>query len=176
MIAFSCPACQMKLKVDDQFAGRSSKCPTCKQPLTVPLPSATVAYVPPQQIDGEENSLARIGHDGGVTLENDPAGRKPTALPGQKPSRSLGETLAGRKKSNERYVMEGEIARGGMGAVLRAVDCDLRREVAVKYLLDETDSRKKARFIEEARSTLSWNIPTSCRSTISASTPRNGRS
>ncbi len=40
-----------------------------------------------------------------------------------------------------------------MGAVLRAVDGDIRREVAVKYLLDQGDSRKKARFVEEAQIT-----------------------
>jgi serine/threonine protein kinase len=40
-----------------------------------------------------------------------------------------------------------------MGAVLRAVDCDIRREVAVKYLLDQADPRKKVRFVEEAQIT-----------------------
>ena len=40
-----------------------------------------------------------------------------------------------------------------MGAVLRAVDCDIRREVAVKYLLDQTDPAEKARFVEEAQIT-----------------------
>ena len=45
------------------------------------------------------------------------------------------------------------MARGGMGAVLRAVDCDIRREVAVKYLLDQANARKKIRFVEEAQIT-----------------------
>src|SRR5208283_4105414 len=40
-----------------------------------------------------------------------------------------------------------------MGAVLRAVDCDIRREVAVKYLLDQSNSGKQLRFIEEAQIT-----------------------
>ena len=79
MIAFSCSQCGMKLTVQDQFAGRSSKCPTCKQPLVVPPPSATLAYVPPRQIDGEESSLAKAGIEGGVTLNNDPAGRTRSA-------------------------------------------------------------------------------------------------
>ncbi|MBY0522823.1 MAG: protein kinase [Gemmataceae bacterium] len=149
MIAFSCAHCGMKLQVQDQFAGRQSKCPTCKQPLVVPMPSATVAYVPPRQIDGEESSLAKAGLDGGVTLDNDQA-RKPTAVEGQR-HRSVGEALAQRQKNGQRYVVEGEIARGGMGAVLRAVDCDIRREVAVKYMLDDKDPKKKARFIEEAQ-------------------------
>ena len=38
MISFSCSHCGMKFKVKDEFAGRSSKCPTCKQPLVVPAP------------------------------------------------------------------------------------------------------------------------------------------
>ena len=41
MIAFSCSHCGMKLKVKPEFAGRSSKCPTCKQPLVVPAPDKT---------------------------------------------------------------------------------------------------------------------------------------
>src|SRR5262245_29894691 len=151
MIAFSCAHCGMKLKVKPEFAGRPSKCPTCKQPLVVPMPCATVAYVPPQHIDGQESSLAKAGMDGGVTLDNDPTGRKPTAVSGQKPQRSVGEALAGQQKNNQRYVIEGEIARGGMGAVLRAIDCDIHREVAVKYMLDDKDPKKKARFIEEAQ-------------------------
>src|SRR5205807_1830945 len=58
-----------------------------------------------------------------------------------------------RSQDGSRYVIENEIARGGMGAVLRAVDCDIRREVAVKYLLDQDDPKKKLRFIEEAQIT-----------------------
>ncbi len=36
MIAFSCQHCGMKLRVKPEFAGRTSKCPACKHPLTVP--------------------------------------------------------------------------------------------------------------------------------------------
>ena len=149
MIAFLCSHCGMKLQVTEQFAGRSSKCPTCKHPLVVPPASVTGVYSAPQQIDDEGSSLAKAGFDGGVTLENDPKGRKPTAA--QKPQPSIDDALANRKKKDQRYVVQGEIARGGMGAVLKAVDCDIRREVAVKYMLDEKDARKKARFIEEAQ-------------------------
>jgi hypothetical protein len=97
----------------------------------------TQAYPPPQQIDGEESSLAKIGHTGRVTLEHGPAGHKPTPAP--KPPGPPETDPDGRKPGKERYVIEGELARGGMGAVLRARDGDLRREVAVKYLLDEKD-------------------------------------
>ncbi|MBL8793289.1 MAG: protein kinase [Planctomycetia bacterium] len=93
--------------------------------------------------------MARAGVEGGVTLENASPGRKPVT--GQQQERSIAAALARRQKKDQRYVVQGEIARGGMGAVLRAVDCDIHREVAVKYMLDEKDARKKARFIEEAQ-------------------------
>ncbi|MBY0528118.1 MAG: protein kinase [Gemmataceae bacterium] len=63
------------------------------------------------------------------------------------------DRLTGRGPSNQRYRVAGEIARGGMGKVVRAVDCDLRREVAVKYMLDQTDAEQQSRFVEEAQIT-----------------------
>jgi len=146
MISFTCSHCGMKLKVKPEFAGRSSKCPTCKQPLVVPAPDKTQAEVAAGQIDGTDSSLAKAGVEGGVTLEQ----KASVARPGWK---SVQELLARRAKKDGRYIIEGEIARGGMGTVLRAVDCDIRREVAVKYLLDQTDAGKKARFVEEAQIT-----------------------
>ena len=145
MISFSCSRCGMKLKVKPEFAGRSSRCPTCKQSLVVPAPDQTQADVVAGEIDGTESSLAKAGVDGGVTLEPFAAAR-----PGQKP---ILELLSRRTKKDGRYLVEHEIARGGMGVVLRAVDCDIRREVAVKYLLDQADAGKKARFVEEAQIT-----------------------
>ena len=52
-----------------------------------------------------------------------------------------------------RYRLDGEIARGGMGAVLCGHDVDLGRAVAVKVLLDSHRQvdELKARFIEEAQ-------------------------
>jgi serine/threonine protein kinase len=144
MIQFSC-SCGQKFRIKPEFAGRKTTCPACKQPLLVPTFDSTQAIVPKDQIDGTPSSIAQVGMDGGVTLE--PSGGGKTR---QKPVQEL---LARRGKSKERYIIEAEIARGGMGAVLRAVDCDIRREVAVKYLLDQSDPRRKARFIEEAQIT-----------------------
>lgn len=69
MIAFSCSRCGMKLRVKPEFAGRSSRCPTCKQELVVPEPSQTQANVAAGQVDGTDSSLAKAGVDDGVTLE-----------------------------------------------------------------------------------------------------------
>ncbi|MBY0528169.1 MAG: protein kinase [Gemmataceae bacterium] len=140
MIAFACSHCASKLQVKDELAGRKGACPACKQPLIVPAGDRTQAYVPQGVIDGTTSTLSRAGVEGGVTLGQSGAS---TALHGPD----------ARRPDGSRYVVQGEIARGGMGAVLRAVDRDIRREVALKYLLDQTDPAKKARFVEEAQVT-----------------------
>lgn len=150
MIPFSCPHCGMKLQLRDEFAGRSGPCPTCKQKLTVPQASAPVV-VPSGPISGTPSSLQQAGlaerTDIGVTLAG-PSAANPSAE-----RSAVADLLAGRARTGGRYVIEKEIARGGMGAVVKAVDCDIRREVAVKYMLDDRDFTHKARFIEEAQIT-----------------------
>ncbi len=147
MFAFSCSHCGMKFQVKPEFAGRATRCPTCKQPLVVPL-EATLATTPRlSNLDGLLSSLARAGIAGDITL----AAQQPSDRADAPPS--VAEVLRTRQAKGQRYLLEGEIARGGMGAVLRAIDCDIRREVAVKFLLDQTDPRKTARFVEEAQIT-----------------------
>jgi len=85
----------MKLKVKDEFASRSSKCPTCKHLLVVPAPDKTQADVVAGQIDGTDSSLAKAGVDGGVILEQ-------AARPSQKP---LHELLARRTRKDGRYII-----------------------------------------------------------------------
>ena len=53
----------------------------------------------------------------------------------------------------DRYQLSGEIARGGMGAVLRGRDVDLGRDLAVKVLLEKYANRPDVirRFVEEAQ-------------------------
>ena len=52
-----------------------------------------------------------------------------------------------------RYQLHGEIARGGMGAILKGRDVDLGRNLAVKVLLDAHRDKPEviSRFIEEAQ-------------------------
>ncbi len=56
-------------------------------------------------------------------------------------------------EAGDRYRFDGEIARGGMGAVLRGRDVDLGRDLAVKVLLEKYANRPDVarRFIEEAQ-------------------------
>src|SRR5262249_40973556 len=54
-----------------------------------------------------------------------------------------------------RFVIREEIARGGMGAVLRAFDPDIQRTLAVKVLLPnvKADADSEHRFLREAQIT-----------------------
>ncbi len=113
-------------------------------------------------------NLARAGISGGVTLARraDADGQltPPTERTEGPPVRAdaglgVAELLA-QGDGTRKYVVAGEIARGGMGLILRAVDRDIRREVAMKVLLDETDEgsasetrRRRLRFVEEAQVT-----------------------
>ncbi len=145
MISFACPHCQQKLNVKDELAGRTAPCPACKKPLTVPASAKGPAPGATSRLDGTASVLAQTGVAGRVSL--DTGSDTPQGQP------ALADLLAQRTGKGERYILAGEIARGGMGAVLRAIDCDLRREVAVKHLLDASDPKKQLRFVEEAQIT-----------------------
>ena len=148
MIAFSCGNCGMKFQVKDEFAGRSTSCSTCKNPLVVPTPAAVAPTICAPPACGPASSLAQGGFGGGVTLSVKNNATDDTADPC-----TVKEVLKRQSTNGERYVVEGELARGGMGVVVRAVDCDIRREVALKFLLDPSNPNKTLRFIEEAQIT-----------------------
>jgi serine/threonine protein kinase len=63
------------------------------------------------------------------------------------------DAMPQRSGAGDRYQLSGEIARGGMGAVLRGRDVDLGRDLAVKVLLEKHAHRPEIarRFIEEAQ-------------------------
>lgn len=155
MIVFSCARCGQKLQIPDDFAGKPVRCSVCKHVMTSPAPVAVAVAAAPSlpEIDGNPSSLAQAGLNGGVTLGQAAPSATEDSAKASSSQRSLREALANGSAGGERYRVLNEIARGGMGAVLRAADCDIRREVAVKYLLDQADERKKVRFVEEAQIT-----------------------
>ncbi|MCY2961743.1 MAG: protein kinase [Planctomycetota bacterium] len=86
------------------------------------------------------------------------------------PSSDLGKASSdllkrlGKKSTGSRYRLEGEVARGGMGAILRVWDEDIRRHLAMKVVLGkgeaatdggtpEIEPEQLARFLEEAQVT-----------------------
>jgi len=63
------------------------------------------------------------------------------------------DAMPTKSETGDRYQLAGEIARGGMGAVLRGRDVNLGRDLAVKVLLEKYVDRPEVarRFIEEAQ-------------------------
>ncbi|MDQ5847249.1 MAG: serine/threonine protein kinase, partial [Acidobacteriota bacterium] len=60
----------------------------------------------------------------------------------------------------QRYRLDSEIGRGGMGIVYRAMDLELMREVAVKVLPGNASSADaRQRLIREARAAAALNHP-----------------
>lgn len=59
----------------------------------------------------------------------------------------------------QRYRLDSEIGRGGMGVVYRATDLELMREVAVKVVSETTSSDAHQRLIREARAAAALNHP-----------------
>ncbi len=116
------------------------------QQVADPEINASLAVLGPET-DGE-GVLARIaGRTGAltcVTLAKTGAGPEASML-------LTGEGL--HDGSAGRYQVLGEIARGGMGAVLRGRDPDLGRDLALKVLLGQHSERSDLvdRFVEEAQ-------------------------
>ena len=59
----------------------------------------------------------------------------------------------------ERYRLDSEIGRGGMGVVYRAMDLELMRHVAVKVLSEAASTEARQRLIREARAAAALNHP-----------------
>ena len=57
------------------------------------------------------------------------------------------------RDADDKYQLQGEIARGGMGAILKGRDVDLGRSLAIKVLLDSHKDNPQIiqRFVEEAQ-------------------------
>ena len=55
--------------------------------------------------------------------------------------------------THRKYAVEREVARGGMGAILRVTDLHIKREVAMKVMISDADPISRIRFVEEARIT-----------------------
>ena len=136
----------------DEFLDRSCKrrpgLKTRLQMIVDAIPDSDSASAPPQH--SSEHSVLReivpntqaisVVLDDSIDQTNDPI-IQPTS--GEMP-----KTI-----DSSRYQLQGEIARGGMGAVLKGRDVDLGRNLAVKVLLDQHKNNPLAvqRFIEEAQ-------------------------
>jgi serine/threonine protein kinase len=153
MIDLFCPHCHKSLKVKGDLAGKQIHCPHCRHALEVPREAAGEATAappgtPPGQAQASLADAATVPPSSCSAPGADDVTCPPASPPGRSAPACPEVVTAG-----SAYQMGGEIARGGMGAVLRAVDQGIGREVAVKFLLEQTDEAQRARFVEEARIT-----------------------
>jgi serine/threonine-protein kinase len=122
------------------------------------LPDFTAAYVPQDSSDGATTDPQSAAKSVLAALTVSLPGLRPVHLRDPEAEES---GFVERPNSREapapggagRYQMFGEIARGGMGAILRGRDPDLGREVAVKVLREEHRNNPLIfeRFVEEAQ-------------------------
>ncbi|MCY3019351.1 MAG: protein kinase [Planctomycetota bacterium] len=173
-----CPQCNIKYRTAGMPAFKRLRCKKCQGIFVVPEDSAeqSLAAAPEKKPDaaqpdkdaehaipaaiGDSSVLGRANFKGGVTLDGSP-------LPAVDDGSASQDTMEGLPRpverkieaaikpsaTDEKYIVEGEIARGGMGVILKAADRDIRRPVAMKVMLDAKSPKDKARFVEEAQVT-----------------------
>ena len=124
--------------------------------------AATMSVSPPFPPASDSAEVAEtVQRDSSLThreSSNDDASDKPES------SDQVLKRLESHAAKESRYDFKGEIARGGMGAILKVWDHDLRRNLAMKVVLGKDDPAKPGstsavddaslgRFLEEAQVT-----------------------
>ncbi|MGE4142982.1 MAG: protein kinase [Planctomycetota bacterium] len=118
--------------------------------------SEPVALSTSDALDAADPSLA--------TASSSPS--SPASIGGEEPPASSSQVAAPQAelRPGDRFLsyrIEGELARGGMGVVYRALHVGLRREVALKTLAAGTlaDEEQRRRFLREARAAAALDHP-----------------
>jgi WD40 repeat protein/serine/threonine protein kinase len=150
-IEVRCPGCGARYWVEPAQLGASAECGHCSLEFTVrsdeetpTLPrQVTVAFEGAVQRSNQTITgyMREHGVSGGVSLE---------ASDGSDAAREVLEADSGRK-----YAVGKVVAQGGMGAILNCRDLNVRRNVAMKVMLnpEQVEQPQILRFIEEAQVT-----------------------
>jgi eukaryotic-like serine/threonine-protein kinase len=126
-----CPHCLLLQGLDDNAPGPDRD------------PNGDTLNGPPGPGSVLETISATIGHVPRVMLRDTAFGEEPSPI--VRPLHETDPTL--------RYRIDGEITRGGMGAILKARDPDIGRDVAIKVLREDLHDNGDLvrRFVEEAQ-------------------------
>ncbi len=89
----------------------------------------------------------------GNTIDLPRVALRDPASDGPDPIQHLNSSEIPKAPADSRYQLQGEIARGGMGAIIKGRDTDLGRDLAIKVLLDQHKDKPEViqRFVEEAQ-------------------------
>src|SRR5208337_1430420 len=129
-----CPRCLLRAGLDSEGLGRSQS-------------GEALVTMSPDGPDGPRSVLETIAKSVGpvpmVLLRDTAPGEEPS--PVVRPSQEANASI--------RYQIDGEIARGGMGSILKGRDPDLNCDVALKVLREDLHDNADMvrRFVEEAQ-------------------------
>ena len=147
-VRFLCPnaACQSFLEFTDEFIGQQVRCSKCDETCVVPSTTPTLTesistnVTPPLAVPDEPAVTL-------VTSDSRPENSSDMSL--------LDRFMEVRGLGLVTVERQGELARGGMGAVIRGLDRILHRPVAVKVMQERiaASDQHRLRFIEEAQVT-----------------------
>ncbi|MBN2714070.1 MAG: serine/threonine protein kinase [Planctomycetes bacterium] len=106
---------------------------------------------------GGQSSLRQAGFTGNIQIDDlwdafDDEGDEGQPFHSFGLHKTVEQTLSDFSGDNK-YVILDEMAKGGMGKILRAVDRDIHRPVAMKVIIGRADEEQRARFVEEAQIT-----------------------
>jgi tRNA A-37 threonylcarbamoyl transferase component Bud32/DNA-directed RNA polymerase subunit RPC12/RpoP len=170
MFHFICTACQKKLFVKDELAGKKVKCPGCGQRLTIPAqvvvpPREWMRNLPPSlraESAGQDQGTQPPQLDGANAQTHPPLSRPDAAQDARKPNAGrdarLTDFLAPPQADDElgrlgKYLILTILGHGGMGVVFKAKDPKLNRSVAIKAMRPTLAGSVSAgkRFLREAQ-------------------------
>jgi hypothetical protein len=177
-VAVECPFCAHEIRLENPRPGRfATTCPKCRSKLVLRVPAdrsklPTVAAPKPERADHDAGHwpTGRPAVENAGVSETPHDGPRPPAAPAEAPSTRAGHVDRGdrtgepaarprpaRRPSGVPLILGGywiieELGRGGLGAVYRARQISLGRDVALRVIKPELASNPPflARFTREA--------------------------
>ncbi|NRA40080.1 MAG: serine/threonine protein kinase, partial [Planctomycetes bacterium] len=131
----ACPFCFKKYRIKVELLGNSTNCRQCARRFLLAHEGSKSQSITARTFAATEELAVSVCEDGSY----------------------VGEGVVDSLKSgarDQRYIIGDEIARGGMGAILKSRDINLGRNVAMKVVINKKLSHiQKLRFVEEAQIT-----------------------